>query len=376
MDIDAFLKDRDADISSVIARVDEMLGLGPQDALLAVGSVVEGLGTHKSDLDLFLVSPRKMSAQDSKTLVVGKCVIDVRLVSQSKYKTLCRKVEVWALSPWNIIHAVKFSRDDRTLLHRVLHAKVLRNGSSGDVMLPVVSQSKQARLKFHVARQMARTIQVDMTGYVGGGDYRSLCFAAQEILGQAVDALCASHLLTNPLLKWRSRMLDMIPPDWQNLLPIQLSDESASGLVWRLHQGPADVDRNGAIEFAVRVMAFSRIVFSWAESRFLAGAMGKVKLSGRLLQSQGAVSSLLPGLKFDVDFRFAQDRVLIARLNEFSTTVELACDEFPLVLLCDGRHSMEEAFAMISRDSGKTTEQIRQRLFEIECAGLFIEPEI
>src|SRR6202008_2286814 len=90
------------------------------------------------------------------------------------------------------------------------------------------------RLKLHVARQAARTIQVDMAGLRDAGDHRSLAFAAQELMGHAIDAMLAAYGLSNPLLKWRSRLLERVPRDWELAMSVAPSGLTAGDRIWRL----------------------------------------------------------------------------------------------------------------------------------------------
>jgi hypothetical protein len=369
MDMNDFLSRRGTDVISVIESVKNTIGLGPKDLLLAVGSIVEGLGTNKSDLDLFLISQRTIPAQDSRTMVVGKCLIDLRLVSLSGYVALCSRVEDWSRAQWNVTQAVKFSLDNRTLLHRALHGRVLYNGSANDIALPMPQNSTLALLKLNVARQMARTIQVDMVGYCEIGDYRSLCFAAQELLGQVVDALCAGHLLTNPLLKWRSRMLDRLPVDWERSLTMRPSGVPASEFVWRLHCGPEVPDEKSSVEFALRITTFARVVFSWAELHLIGESSSKHELQDWPLNDWSSQVPTLPQLIFDVDFVFSGGHVKVARLNDFGGSIDVLPDEFALVLLCDGATTVREAEIVICGENEDLTARLNQLLTEIRRAG-------
>lgn len=376
MDMDDFLKRKGTDVVSVVEGVAETIGLGPSDVLLAVGSIVEGLGTNKSDLDLFLIGPRPIPAQESTTLVVGKCVIDLRLVGLAEYEALFARFDSWSQSPWNVTHAVKFSLDERTLLHRVLHSEVLYAGPANDVTLPVAQQAALARLKLHVSRQMARTIQVDMVGYREAGDYRSLSFAAQELLGQVVDALCAGHLLTNPLLKWRSRMLDRLPAEWEHVLTMRPIGLAAGEFIWRLHRGPELPEAKSSLEHALRISTFARTVFSWAELHLMGGSATKAELKSWPLTDQPSAGPVLPNLEFDVDFFFADGRVKVARLNEFGEAIDVSPHEFALVLLCDGTTSVREAEMIIYGESADSESRLDRLLSEVNRTGLAFHPAL
>ncbi len=203
MNIAEFLYLRGTKPSSVVAEVAATIGLADDDALLAVGSLVEGLGNSKSDLDLLLITSRcdgVSSVQDSAALIVGGCIADLRIMRTVELEELLNRLDHWSRLPWEVTHAVKFTLEERTLMHRLLHGQVLHKDKRNRVAERTPSLVELARLKLHFARQMSRTIQVDMVGYRETGDYASLVFAAQELLGHAGEptSLASASSTGNP----------------------------------------------------------------------------------------------------------------------------------------------------------------------------------
>ncbi|ABD89412.1 hypothetical protein [Rhodopseudomonas palustris] len=377
MNMDEFLRLRGADVAAVVAKVAETVGLEAGDTLLAVGSIVEGLGNSKSDLDLFLITPRAegaMPAHDSVVLVVGKCLIDLRALRSTEYGDLFSRFESWSRAPWNVTQAVKFTLDERTLLHRVLHGVPLYSGHGDRVAMPIPQSISLARLKFHVARQMARTIQVDLVGYRENRDYRSLGFAAQEVLGHAADALCAGYKMTNPLTKWRSRMLERVPFDWENALTMRPTGLTAGELVWNLHRAPAQPDEKLSLEHALRIVAFARAVFLWAELNLVNDSVAKPELNDWPQSTRQGPEPILPHLQFDVDFFLVDGRVTVARLNEFGEALDVLPREFALVLLCDGTTTVHEAEMVVYGHRTEGARHIDHLLSEVARAGLAFHP--
>src|SRR5215213_8626627 len=115
MRIDEFLRLRETQMAAVLMSVDKAVGLGPDDVLLAVGSIVEGLGNSRSDLDLLFITPRHdaQTAHSSVTLVVGKCIIDVAVLGAEAIENLFTRFEEWSTQPWNVTHGAPFSPDER-----------------------------------------------------------------------------------------------------------------------------------------------------------------------------------------------------------------------------------------------------------------------
>jgi len=60
--MEQFLASRDADLSGIVTSAQATTGLEATDVLLLVGSLVEGLGNSKSDLDLILITDSLLNA--------------------------------------------------------------------------------------------------------------------------------------------------------------------------------------------------------------------------------------------------------------------------------------------------------------------------
>jgi hypothetical protein len=354
MNLDDFLRHRDTDLSSVVACARATVGLEAGDVLLAVGSLVEGLGNSKSDLDLLLITPRDDSSFPSREvpLVVGKCLADLQILHLAEMEELLTRFDAWVGRSWQLTHAAKFTPEERRLLHRLLHGSRLHEGPSNRVTTRIPAQTDLARLKLHVARQIARTVQVDMVGNRECRDYSSLIFGAQELLGHAVDALTAGHQLTNPTAKWRSRLLQWLPADWECALLTRPTGLPADQLFWRLHRAPEHPEKKVALEHAFRVTTFARAVFAWAERRLVDRAADDQEPARWPRIERKSQDVPLPYLDFDVDFVEAEGQMIVARLNEFGDTLEMSRREFSLTFLFDGITTAREAEAVVYGSHG------------------------
>lgn len=339
MDMGEFLALRGTSLARVAAEVDATFGLGPDDLLLAVGSVPENLGNAKSDLDLYLISPkgdRPTEAGDEVALVVDRCLVDVRLLPSADLDGLLLRLAGWAELPWDVSRPVKFTIDERLVLHRLRHGCPIHDGEVNAVRSRLPSLDDLARLKLHVARHLSRTVQVDMAGCRDAGDFRSLVFAGQELLGHAVDALVAGYGLTNPTPKWRNRLLDLVPAAWDRHLTVRPSGSTIGEHVWRLHRAPEYPDEAGSMRHAGRITTFARAVFAWAERQALHGPGPAVAVNGWRLLHEVRYDGPLPLLDFDVDFALGDGRVTVGRLNDFGHVLQMSDDDLAYVLLLDG----------------------------------------
>ncbi|HEX2269447.1 MAG TPA: hypothetical protein VHH35_07935 [Pyrinomonadaceae bacterium] len=376
IELEDFLKTRGTTLSRVIEKARSSLELAADDCLFAVGSLVEGLGTAKSDVDLLWLThldAESIPSAEDLTLVVGRCLVDVQPVPLTAMNELLSRLQAWSRLSWDTTHDAKFSFEERKLLHRLLYARPLQV-IKRDASKWRPAAADLTRLKLHVARQYSRTIQVDMVGNREAGDFRSLVYAAQDLLGHAADALTAGYGFTNPIPKWRSRLLDQVPAGWEQSLPHRPARLSAGESVWRLHRGPEQLDKRAALAHAFRISTFARAVFAWAEMRLVNNSpKGKelIDWSFFTLPSPGPV---LPHLDFDVDFRIIEGRVFMGRLNEFGETVELSQREFALALLCDGSTTLPDAETAVfgTRSDGAARRTIKRLLSNLKQAGLSV----
>jgi hypothetical protein len=347
--LDEFVKSRGVDLPAIAHEVDRAVGLQPEDTLVAVGSLVEGLGTTRSDLDLLLLTRRPGRVTTNEIpLVVGRCLVDMRVLRFAEMEALFARLLEWSRQPWDVIGAAGFTHEERVLLHRLCHARSVLDRRQNAFTLEVASVSQSlALLKLHVARHLSRTIQVDMAGHRDAGDYRSMVFAAQEVLGHAVDALVAGYGLTNPLPKWRSRLLDLVPEDWERFLAVRPSRMAAGERIWNLYRPPERPTADTAVQYALQVIIFARAVFAWAQRRFTRD-LAPSSREYRWPSPSRSASVASAALDIDVDFLLADDgAAILGRLNAFGKTEVLTDAELDVALLSDGLTTSDEIEAVV-----------------------------
>lgn len=380
MDLDEFLSQGGTDLASVLAALNADVRLHCEDEILAVGSLVEGIGNSRSDLDLLVITPRlRDQLRDTEfALVSGRCLIDVKLVPRADYAALIARLSSWARAAWDVSQAANFTIDERILLHRVAHGHSIGPPPPGQTKLPKTDLLDVARLKLHCARQMARTIQVDISGYRECGDYHSMGFAAQELLGHAVDGLLAAYHRTNPLTKWRSRLLESLPPEWERRIPIRPTGRSASDTFWQMNRAPERPEEAASVRHALGITTFARATFWWAELIVVEQEDPASRQYNWAAHPRSTSEPTLPHLAFDTDFHLAEDGVTLARLNTFSAAITVPWQEFGLALLFDGVTTAREAdstiFGVAAGAGGRMAERLHVRLAKMGLIAPTIRP--
>lgn len=367
VDLNEFLASKGTSLAEVFAQAERSVPIGEDDMLLAVGSLVEGLGTTKSDVDLLLLTRRTaadLPAEDHVTWVSGKSLVDMQILPGPVIEDLLDRFRAWSEAPFDPTDFAPFKLEQRTLLHRIAVSPRLARDAADEEPYKRPSRRALARLKLHVARHEARTVQVDMTGLRVAGDYRSLAFAATQLMGLAIDAILAGHLITNFTPKWRSRLLEDVPDDWQAGLGPRRGG-SAGAEIWRLLRFPESWDASETLPFALDVSAYARAAFAWAEETLL-GTGDSAAAPATPPAPEAGAGDPLPHLDFDVDYSFAGADARLGRLNEFDAPLRLSRAELAAALLFDGRTGAGEADAWVFARHG---ERIDSRGLAERCAA-------
>lgn len=366
MDLMTFLDSKMTDLETVVYQAKKSIDIHDDEMLMVVGSLVEGLGTSKSDLDLLLLSkrtPAELPSNEHFNWVSGKCLVDLWILSKPYVDDLLKRFSDWCASPWDATDTATFDLPQRTLLHRIANGIWLApedNESDEPYRRPDIVDI--SRLKLHVARHEARTVQVDMAGLVDSKDYRTLAFAAVQLAGLAIDAVLAGHQLNNFTLKWRSRLLDDVPSAWSPQVNPTLRGPVGS-VIWNLLRFPETYAAEDILPFAHRIAAYARAVFVWSERTLLHHQFdGQQQLDHVEIATNGET---LPFLDFDVDFSITTDGISLGRLNEFDEVMQVTTQELDAALLFDGRTTIEEADKWIS---AKHNINFSTELFLKRCA--------
>jgi hypothetical protein len=109
--LDERLERLGTDQSSLVASINDAVGLRSSDVVLAVGSLAEGLGNRKSDLDLLLVvgDDDPTRAQTELCWAIGRRMIDLRVLHSATIERLTSRLSQWARLPWNLAEQAPFS---------------------------------------------------------------------------------------------------------------------------------------------------------------------------------------------------------------------------------------------------------------------------
>ncbi len=354
MYLDAFLERHGITLRLILDEAHAAIRLVPGDVLFLCGSLIEGLGNEQSDVDLYLLTSRRditFNSLNDVILLVGPCLVEVRVKQYSAVEALVGRAVEWSRQPRDARAAFDFSEEERKFLHRLRSGRPLYGGDDFERLQGRLNLVDLARHRLDWACHLARNLQIDLAGLRSEGDAYTMLFAAQELLGHTIDGLLAGHGYTNPAWKWRVRQLAALPDDWEQDLPGRHTGLSAPDRYLSLHRPPADAEPRAILEYGLRIVAFSRCVLPWAERQRLGANAHHPPLAA----GHGAPGSgeRLPHLDLNVAVLYHEGRFELARLNSSEPSVEISPETWLLLSLFDGETSYAEAVSFTERLFGE-----------------------
>lgn len=377
MDVRQFLLARGMSFDAVSEAAADRLGLVDGDVLFASGSLIEDLGNERSDLDFRLVTSRcdlPFSSHRDVVFQVGTVVCDVNVISWDDLDALLGLFQRWGADANSVRDTKVFSEDDLELLHYLQCGLILHGEATFESVRSRVAQAGLARLRLDRARYYANTLQIDLAGMRAAGDWASAIFVAQDLLARTVDALLAAHFFTNPSPKWRVKLLERLAATWEEGLPGRRTGLSPVDRYLWLHRAPMDTTGDAVTEYALRIAAFSRTVFPWADACL--GLSEPPTLPG--VGPDDAHDEALPHLDLDVVITRRNTDFELRRLGSSSQRYPLSPQDYALLCLFDGETSRRQAAAQASSAWGRSEglERFDALVRWVRQSGLTVRPLI
>lgn len=355
---DTRLAARGLTVEVLRAAVASKLALLPDDLLLACGSVVEGLGNAKSDVDLMLITRRDDPRRDlerEQLLAIGANWVDVRVHSRQSVDRLLDRLAAWAVQTDNPRLAKAFGYDDQKILHRLFHGLALAGTSEWRTLTERMPANALARHMVDWSLYFAETHQLDLAGFASENDAPSMRHAARLLLGHCLDICLALHGLTHPNTKWRARMLQQLQPDWERVLPGRDSGLSALLLWLRLEsfeERSVVAQCHHICTFARRVLPIARVTpvprWRWNAPTRQSSVVAESAWTARRL----------PLLDLDIAVRSKDDAFEVFRLSSGREIFRLNTEQYAALTYFDGLTTYAEAAAWTSEQAVDQVEAV------------------
>lgn len=337
MDLDDYLASRGNSWKAMVEAVAARVNLQADDILVATGSLVDGLGNTRSDIDFFLITDRTDVAFTSLcdiALEADGCHVDIRTVPLAEATDLVARFSRWAEAPREPRSSFCFTRDERRFFHGLATGRVANGGERlNRLREPLLANQSLARHKLDWAAHLIGVSLPDLAGFQSEGDSLSLLFWAQELLGLGIDALLAGRGESNPARKWRMKLIERGGDAWEQTLPCRMPGSLIERLL-ELYRTPDRTDLAAVTKRALEIATVARSYLAFAERGVLSGVRG-ARLP-RPVASEAGSAVALPALDFDFVMQFSGQEFVLYRLGDAGWERALSDAEFFLLSLFDG----------------------------------------
>lgn len=270
MDLKSYLQRHGLSTSHLVEVSESQLGLTGGDVLCAIGSLVEDLGNGRSDVDLLLITDRTNIATTYPSVAVlplGSLYIDVYILDTSTAEALVGRLAVFAGASGDPRDAGEFGHGELKLLHRMIHAEILCGFRAYQRLVYSISIESLVRQRIQNALHECKCLALDLLGMESDEDWPSMTMASSLMLDYSVEALLAGHGLTNPVVKWRMKLLQRLPQDWSEVLPgIRYSTDAINTYI-ELRRHPQVLTGDKVVAHCLSVASYCRAILCWASWR-------------------------------------------------------------------------------------------------------------
>jgi len=347
--LDAALGLSETNEQELLAEILRRGPLLPDDILFLSGSLIETLGNRLSDIDVYVISERDLAGcfgRRPDAFEFKGLMIDLQMVARREVDELLGRLESLPSAARYVSR--RFSFADWQFLHRLMAGRAPIGEVAFAAIQGRVTLQTLARFKLEWATEWITRLQVDLAGLHAGGDWQSMLFVAQQLLGYSVDCLLAAYGLTNPSPKWRIRLLNRLPARWESCLPGRHTGLSATDRYLTLSQTPARLDASSVYAYALRAVGFARIVVPWAEWGLRHGAsvdMPGLRVDAR--RDDTSRGSPLPFLALDVQTRYDGCRFLLRKVDTPRHLLPISTTVLSILSLYDGETSSQAVSEVI-----------------------------
>ena len=182
----------------------DLLGVGPADVVCIFlgGSIAEGLGNPRSDVDVYLIveslAPFKAAEERFKSLQLGDRIVAPAFFSTDAVMDAYRRAGAGGV----------LSTAEIDLLHRIGAGIALVNEQAYEHLRAQLPREALARLLVRSGEAMLANIFADVIGTLEANDLPTCAFNARSLIDCAMDAYLAMRGDTLAREKWRYRKIE------------------------------------------------------------------------------------------------------------------------------------------------------------------------
>ncbi|HYX72413.1 MAG TPA: hypothetical protein VE732_06555 [Nitrososphaera sp.] len=391
MFIDSYLRSHGTNLSQLTALVKEYLNPEEPEIIYFTGSLVEGLGNFKSDIDIYLISDRdfndRLTCDSIIIITLATCFIDVEILSFDQVNKLVERLNKFPSNEERDQRTtLAFTLPELKFLHNLRIAQPLFGEASFFELTSKVNKEALSRILFDRSIVSADSLQIDILGLIEDGDSLS----ARYLLGHYLGHLCSAFLSalgdTNPAEKWRVRKLNELRrADVSVPLPRRKSFDEIVDMFSNLHV-QCEPNLIAVKDAFSQMLHLSRLIIPWGQSRFLSGtslrahsyqSVAEVNHQRITEDRQGGAEEMLfdlsineskavlPQLNLNCRIRYNNQDFKLSHLHS-TKTFNINWLAYELLLLFNGSTTLEEAVRHLKGISPAANHEILDTIYDFK----------
>ncbi|WP_330961987.1 hypothetical protein [Photobacterium sp. 53610] len=200
------------------------------------GSLVEGFGTLRSDIDLFILYDNPLPLHHVEMVKEGSILLDVEYWDFNHVETLLERLEENYLIPSdNNRRVLEFTPEEREFLHRLYHGRSVFEGDGSLKELQArIRKTWLQQLLFDRSIIRCNNAHLDVIGALDSGDLRTAAYQLQSFVGFLADIHLSGIGYTNPAYKWRFAALERFAEERVASFLFELWSQATSDIPTRI----------------------------------------------------------------------------------------------------------------------------------------------
>lgn len=364
MDLSGYLRFHRVQESAWMAALDEVVADIPDGALALAGSLIEGIGNERSDIDVYLVAASpddgRLSFGDAQVVAVGGLVVDIEYVDPARLRRLTGTL---ARFPSDEVRnqrpsAVALTLPEIKILHNLRVARPVKGEDAWRDTVRAIDARGLARLIFDFCAVSIDMTQEDAVGFLEAGDPESAVALLRMLRQHLAGALLAAFGETNPAEKWRNlKLRRLAQTHGAQRLP---GGRSVSGAVAFLRDADAAIGIESPVRMLTELLQLAHAVLPWGLARFESGiALDDMSADAAVepvATDADAMTPPLPALTHDTRIRRDAEGIWISRIGS-ARRIYINAIGHELLLHFDGRTQAGRATSYISAVAGLDREE-------------------
>lgn len=210
MNVDAYYRCHRLDGPSVEAELRRLVGKIARLCICLSGSLVEGIGNARSDLDVYVITDAPDAARYSfgsaQIAQIGDIFVDVEFIHPEKLEKL---IDHMALFPAHELRdqrrsAIALTPGEMKLIHNISIATPVEGDGFLRTLQDRINSKIQSRLLFDYCAILMDAVHDDVIGFIEANDVDSAKMSLRIYRQNLAGAFLAALGETNPAEKWRS----------------------------------------------------------------------------------------------------------------------------------------------------------------------------